>query len=147
MVFPYIARPIAAPADVADVAFQRVADDLGARAAHGGLHLPLTMGAMTFADAGWRPEAPRAAAAWPVRRVPGALVLRVRRVPIELEIAPWSDAWCELGVRATGKRTARGDARPYVRAVSEGLDVLVREILAWLEEPLFVAGATLRSAS
>lgn len=144
MVFPHIARQVRAPAALADLALARVGLDLAARAPDGAWRVAHPGGALLLDGPGWRPEPPRAGLAWPVRRICGVLTVRRRRIPVELEVSPWSDAWSEISLRAIGRRP-HGDARAYVRAAGCALDLLVREASEWIAEPLFLGGAAVHS--
>lgn len=127
MVFPHIARQVSAPAELANSVLNAVVSARAERP-HGNYERDVVGGWIVLAVCGPVTVPPRADIVWPVRQTPGLLALGWRRIPIELEVTPWSDLYSEISIRATGPR-AKGDVRGYVAAVSDALDRLTREVL------------------
>jgi hypothetical protein len=124
------------PPEDADAAFDRCRTDLTSRTAkgRGRWSIELEGARVELRGGGRRCEPPRPSAVWPLRVVGGTLRSRgaVWRVPVELQLFPWSEARTELGLRPARRWLPRFlVAEPYFLYGRAALEQLGSEIVEW----------------
>ena len=106
----YVARPLQLPPLTAQAAF----DGRVERTSPAEAGLPwLVETASTRLRLLARPHGDQRGATWPLRRAPARLHDTRGRgaIPVEVEVAPWSAARCEIGIRPRGRTVPMTDGR------------------------------------
>jgi hypothetical protein len=121
----YISRVLAMPLEDAADAFDRLAFQRADGSGRWTVWLPAV--AMDVLGGIAPIEPPRPGIVWAARRADARLRTGLHRIPVELEILPWSQEATEIGLRPLA-RPGFGLAtwEPYLRAGIHAMDALAR---------------------